>query len=218
MDTDEITEVTEEVLLGKNVRLGKFVLLGVQPAKSEVLGKLKIGNDSIIRSHTVIYAGNKIGNNFQTGHGVLVRENNKIGDNVSVGTHSIIERDNKIGSGVRIHSNCFIPEFIEIEDHAWLGPNVTVLNVLHPPCPKFQECAIGTVIGRNAKIGGSVTLGPRVKIGKNALIGAGSVVTKDVPDDTVAIGNPAKVHKEIKDLDCVLGYYATPYEWEARNK
>jgi acetyltransferase-like isoleucine patch superfamily enzyme len=144
----------------------------------------------------------------------MIRENNLIGDNVSVGTHSIIERDNIIGNGVRIHSNCFIPEFIEIQEKAWLGPGVTILNVLHPPCPKFEECAKGTVIGERAKIGGNVTLGPRIKVGKSALIGFGSVVTKDVPDNAVVYGNPAKVMKKIDDLNCVLGYFQVPYEWE----
>ena len=111
-----------------------------------------------------------------------------------------------------------MPEFIEIRDKAWIGPGVTILNVLHPPCPKFEECAKGTVIGENAKIGGNVTLGPRIKIGRNTLVGFGSVVTKDVPENAVVHGNPAKVQKEIKDLTCVLGYYDTPYEWEDGNK
>lgn len=214
--SDPIT--TEDISLGANVVLGKYVLLGVLPAKAKHAQQLLLGNNAVIRSHSVIYAGNRIGNNFQTGHGVLIRENNIIGDNVSIGTHSTIERDNVIGNGVRIHTNCFIPEFIEIRDRAWLGPQVTVLNVLHPPCPKFEECAKGTVIGENAKIGGNVTLGPRVKIGKNALIGFGSVVTKDIPDNAVAYGNPAKVKKEIKDLKCILDYFQIPYEWEAVDK
>ena len=168
METDDKAEVTLDVLLGKNVLVGKYVVLGVMPTKKKPVRKLQIGDNSIIRSHTVIYAGNKIGKNFQTGHGVMIRENNEIGDNVSIGTNSTIERDNKIGNGVRIHSNCFVPEFIEIRDKAWLGPGVTILNVLHPPCPKFEECAKGMIIGENAKIGGNVTLGPRIKIGKNS--------------------------------------------------
>ena len=213
-DIDKSAYVLKGVILGKNVKVGKFVELGVLPTKSKPTRHLQIGDESYIRSHSVIYAGNKIGNKFQTGHGVMVRENNIIGDNVSIGTHSIVERDNIIGDCVRIHSNCFIPEFIEIRAKAWLGPGVTILNVLHPPCPKFEECAVGTIIGENAKIGGNVTLGPRVRIGKNALIGFGAVVTKNIPDNAVAYGNPARVHKKIKDLTCVLGHFQTPYEWE----
>jgi acetyltransferase-like isoleucine patch superfamily enzyme len=148
----------------------------------------------------------------------MIRENNKIGDNVSIGTHSIIERDNKIGDGVRIHSNCFVPEFIDIRKKAWLGPGVTILNVLHPPCPKFEECAQGTVIGENSKIGGNVTIGPRITIGKNTLVGYGSVITKNIPNNAVAYGNPAIIHKDIKELKCILGDFDIPYEWEADNK
>jgi acetyltransferase-like isoleucine patch superfamily enzyme len=213
-DIEETAIIPEDVMLGKNIKIGKFVELGVLPSKTQPARKLQIGDDSCIRSHSVIYTGNQIGKKFQTGHGVMIRENNIIGDNVSVGTHSIIERDNIIGDGVRIHSNCFIPEFIEIQDSAWLGPGVNVLNVLHPPCPKFEECAKGTIIGKNAKIGGNVTLGPRIKIGENSLIGFGSVVTKDVPANAVAYGNPAKVTKNLKDLKCILDYFETPYEWE----
>jgi acetyltransferase-like isoleucine patch superfamily enzyme len=213
-------EIPSNTKLGANVIIGEFVLLGVTPQgkvrhkKKEPLEDLVIGDDSIIRSHSVIYAGNVIGNNFQTGHGVMIRERNKIGNNVSVGTHSIVERDNIIEDNVRIHSNCFIPEFIEIHKGAWIGPNVTVLNVPHPPCPEFEKCARGMVIHENVKIGGNVTIGPRVEIGANSLIGSGSVVTRSIPADSVAYGNPAKVHKKLSELTCELELFEKPYEWE----
>lgn len=201
------------VMLGKNPSLGDFVLLGVMPTGREV-SNLIIGDNAIIRSHSVIYAGSKIGDNFQTGHGVLIREDNIIGNNVSIGTHSVVEAGNHISDNVRIHSNCFIPEFVIIEENVWIGPCVTILNILHPPCPRFEDCGKGVRIKRNAKIGGNVTIGPRVTIGENSLIGMGSVVTEDVPDNVLSSGNPARVIKPISELTCELGYFQTPYEWE----
>jgi acetyltransferase-like isoleucine patch superfamily enzyme len=214
-------QILDNVVLGKNVRIGDYVILGVKPSKTPFnpphQGTLEIGDDSVIRSHTVIYLGSKIGKGLQTGHGALIRENNLIGDNVSIGTHTIIERENIIEDRVRLHSNCFIPEFVEIREGAWLAPSVTILNVTHPPCPKANECAQGVVIGRNAKIGGNVTIGPRVTIGENSLIGAGSMVVDDIPADSVAVGNPAKVIKKISELTCELGFFDTPYEWEGES-
>ena len=123
--------------LGVDPIIGEYVLLGLVPQgkirhkQKKPLDNLVIGDRAVIRSHSVIYAGNIIGNDFQTGHGVMIRERNKIGNNVSIGTHSIIERENIIADNVRIHSNCFIPEYIDIRKGAWIGPNVTILNVLH---------------------------------------------------------------------------------------
>lgn len=207
----------DSVKLGKNHRIGEYVLLGVFPEKERV-GKLIIGDNAIIRSHSVLYAGSRIGDNFRTGHGVLIRENNIIGDDVSIGSHSVIEVGNRIGNNVRIHSNCFIPEFVVIEDDSWIGPCVTVLNVLHPPCPRFVDCAKSVHIKQNAKIGGNVTIGPRVTIGRNSLIGMGSVVTTDIPDDVLAFGNPARIVKKISRLTCDLEYFKIPYEWEKLKK
>ncbi len=208
---------TDNAVVGKNPVLGDFVILGSAPYLKQI-DKLVIGDNAIIRSHSVIYAGTKIGNDLQTGHGVLIRENNIIGDNVSIGSHTVIERGNKIGNNVRIHSNCFIPEFVIIEDNVWIGPCTTILNVLHPPCPRFEDCAKGICIKRNAKIGGNVTIGPRVTIGENSLIGMGSVVTSDIPNNVLALGNPARVIKPIDELDCELGYFQIPYEWEKQGK
>lgn len=196
--------------IGKNPQIQDYVEIGKYPKDSK---QTTIGDNAIIRSHSVIYGGNSIGNNFQTGHGAMVRENNIIGDNVSIGTHSIVERDNNIGNNVRIHSNCFIPEFVIIEDNVWIGPSTTILNVLHPPCPRFEECAKSVRIKRGAKIGGNVTIGPRITIGENSLIGMGSVVTKDIPDNVLAYGNPARVVCGVDEMGCKAGYFDKAYEW-----
>ena len=200
-------------VLGTNPIIGDYVVLGVCPP-GKTFSKLIIGDNAVIRSHSVIYAGTKIGNDFQTGHGVLIREDNVIGDNVSIGSHTVIERENRIGNATRIHSNCFIPEFVNIEEKVWIGPCVTILNILHPPCPRFEDCARSVHIKKNAKIGGNVTIGPRVTIGQNSLIGMGSVVTVDIPDNVLAFGNPARVIKPISKLTCELDYFQVPYEWE----
>lgn len=197
--------------IGKNSCIQDYVEIGKYPKHSN---QTTIGDNATIRSHSVIYGGNRIGNDFQTGHAAMIRESNIIGDNVSIGTHSIVERDNNIGNNVRIHSNCFIPEFVIIEDDVWIGPSITILNVLHPPCPRFEDCAKSVHIKRGAKIGGNVTIGPRVTIGKNSLIGMGSVVTKNIPDNVLAYGNPARVVCGIDEMKCKAGHFNKVYEWE----
>ena len=209
----------KNVRIGPRARVGKYAILGHTSSRTRRLGPLVIGKNAVIRSHTVIYLGTVIGDDFETGHGALVRENNQIGDRVRIGSFAEIGRENRIGDDVRIHSRCFIPEFVEIQDRAWLGPAVTVLNIPHPPCPSFEQCASGAnrvVIGRNAKVGGGAVIGPWVNVGENALIGAGSVVIRDVPRNAVVVGNPARKIKAVSKLTCDLGLYKVPYEWERR--
>jgi acetyltransferase-like isoleucine patch superfamily enzyme len=190
-----------QVILGINTEIGEFALVGVPP-RGKQPGELEtvIGPNSIVRSHSVIYAGNVIGANFQTGHSVMVRELNHIGDNVSLGTHSIVEHHVRIGHRVRIHSNVFIPEYSILEDDTWVGPNVVFTNAMYPNSPGAKESLKGPYLKTGAKIGANSTLLPGVTIGCNALVGAGSVVVHDVPDGKVVVGNPARIVKDIKEL------------------
>jgi acetyltransferase-like isoleucine patch superfamily enzyme len=170
-----------------------------------------IGPGSTLRSHTVIYAGNTIGARFTTGHHTLLREANTIGDDVSIGSLSVVEHHVTIGDRVRIHSQCFVPEYSVLESGAWLGPRVTLTNVPFPLCPDVSRCLVGVTIGRDARVGANVTILPGVHIGDRALIGAGAVVTKDVPPGAVVAGPAAKPVKSIDDLLCPVGLDHRPY-------
>lgn len=194
-------KIYPNVQIGKNAIIEECVIIGVPP-RGKRTGELPtiIGDDAVIRSHTVIYAGNKIGNNFQTGHHVLVREENDIGNSVSIGTSSVVEHHVKMGNGVRIHSQAFVPEMSILEDGAWIGPNAVITNAAYPLSPNVKNELKGAVVKKNAKIGANATLLPGITIGENALVGAGAVVTKDVPPNKVVAGNPAKVINDVSNL------------------
>lgn len=199
MSPSDTNKIYKRVKLGKNSSVGDFCLIGF-PIKDKPQAETIIGDNANIRSHTVIYSGNKIGNNFQTGHGVLIRENNLIGNEVSIGSHSIIEHHVKIGNNVRIQGNTFIPEYSTIEDDAWIGPCITFTNAKYPASIDSKKHLKGPIIMEKARIGGGAVLLPGIIIGRKVLVGAGSVVTKDISDGKVVVGNPARVIKEINNL------------------
>jgi len=194
--------ILANVTLGDGALLGDFVIIG-EPPRGRAEGELAtvLGPHAIIRSHTVIYAGNRIGANFQTGHGALVREENEIGDDVSIGSHAIVEHHVVIRSGARLHSNVFVPEYSVLEEGCWLGPNVVVTNARYPRSRSVKSELRGAHIMRGAKVGANATLLPGVTIGENALVGAGAVVVRDVPAGAVVAGNPARVIKQITEIE-----------------
>lgn len=195
--------VYPNVELGEGCEIGDFAIIGVPP-RGKAPGELRtvIGPGAVIRSHTVIYAGNTIGANFQSGHATLLRESNTIGDRVSVGSHTVVEHHVTIEDGARIHSHAFVPEYTVLHTGAWVGPRVAITNTVHPLCPDVSQCMEGVVLMPGAKIGANATLLPGVVVGENALVGAGTVVTKNVPAGAVMVGNPGKVVKHIRDLVC----------------
>lgn len=153
-----------------------------------------IGDNSVIRPGTTIYADVTIGSNFSSGHNVLIREKTIIGDHVSIGTGTIIEGHSDIGDNCNLQSLVYIPTNTVLGSHVFIGPNTVCTNDKYPP--HGGENLQGPIIDDYASIGANVTILPGVKIGSRSLIAAGSVVTKDVPSEKLAIGYPAK----IKDL------------------
>lgn len=207
-------------LIYSNVTIGEGTLIEPpciigKPPRGANSGEipLKIGRNGSIRPFTTIYAGSEIGDNFQTGQGVSIREDNRIGNNVSIGSNSVLEFGNIIGCNSRIHSNCFL-EMVTIGNYVFVGPNVVFTDDPHPMgCPKYRECKGGAIVEDYARIGANSTILPGIRIGKDSLVAAGSVVTKDVPEGTVVAGNPAKVIKRVEELTCSAGFFERPYLW-----
>jgi acetyltransferase-like isoleucine patch superfamily enzyme len=201
----------KNVKIGKNCKFDKGVILGYQPSRGGKFPRLIIGDKARVRSGSVIYQGTTIGKNLGVGHNVVIREENLIGDDFSIWSNSVIDYGCKIGNNVRIHCSCYIAQFTTIEDDVFMAPGVIIANDMHPGCKLSKKCMRGPLIKRGVNIGVNATISPFITIGENSLIGSGSVVTKDVPDDSVVYGNPARVHKSIYDLSCVSGLSDRPY-------
>ena len=192
----ETAIVFPNVQLGDNIVIEDYCVIGKNNSGAKEV-KTIIGDNAIIRAGTIIYAGNIIGNNFNSGNKANIREDNTIGDNVSIGTLSVIEHNIKISDGVRIHSQVFVPEYTILEENAWLGPSVVLTNAKFPRHPDVKSQLKGPIISKNAKIGANTTVLPSIIVGENSLVGAGSVVTKDVQKNVIVAGNPAKILREI---------------------
>lgn len=129
----------------------------------------------------------------------------EIGDDTKIGTFVEIQKGAKIGARCKISSHTFICEGVTLEDEVFLGHNVTFINDLYPrstnPSGALQTEAdwqcVPTVIKKGASIGSSATILCGITVGENAIVGAGSVVTKDVPANTVVAGNPARPLRKV---------------------
>ncbi|MGQ9455880.1 MAG: N-acetyltransferase [Armatimonadota bacterium] len=201
------------VIIGANARIDETALLGYITGRKIEDYTLRIGDNATIRSGTVIYGGTTIGNGLATGHNVTIREENEIGDNFQVWNCTTIDYGCKIGNNVKIHCNCYIAQFTVIEDNAFMAPGVTIANDLHPGCLYSAKCMRGPYIEEGVEIGVNVTILPFVRIGAHSLIGSGAVVVKDVPPESVVVGNPGRVICSIHDLKCQTGLTDKPYSY-----
>ena len=175
-------------------------VLAGYPVSQADASPLVLGAGARLRSGTVLYDGSTIGRRLETGHGVVIREGCEVGDDVSVWTNSVIDYGCRIGDRVKIHCNCYVAQYSELEDDVFLAPGVTIANDLYPGDRRSAQLMAGPSIGAGAQIGVNVTILPFVRIGAGALIGAGSVVTRDVPAAVVAFGNPAIPRRAVAEL------------------
>ncbi|MEX2375329.1 MAG: acyltransferase [Dehalococcoidia bacterium] len=185
------------VTLGTGSLVEDYCILGAAPSGVDPVPATSIGEGAVIRAFTVIYAGNTIGKGFQAGNKANIRESNTIGDHVSVGTLSVVEHHVTLGDRVRIHSQAFVPEYTVVEEDAWIGPNAVLTNARYPKSPGVKSSLKGPHLRRGCMIGANATILPGISIGVGSLVGAGSVVTRDVPDGVIVAGSPATVIRKI---------------------
>jgi len=148
----------------------------------------------------VISSDVSVGEDTLFGNFVLIRANSILGRGCRIGSYVDIEGDVVIGNYVSLQSGCYITRGVVIEDDVFCGPRVITMNdkrIVHRrPALIFDRRA--PRIQRAARVGGGSVLLPGITVGENALVGAGSVVTRDVPDGAIVAGNPARVVGEVR--------------------
>lgn len=172
-----------------------------------------IGPNSLIRSHVIIYANNVFGEGMHCGHRVTIRENSCFGSHCSIGTLCDIQGHSEFGDYVRVHSNVHIGHSSKIGNYCWIYPYTVFTN---DPTPPSNVC-IGPTVGDYSIIATHCLLLPGVSIGQHCLIGAFTMVSKDVEDYQVIVGSPGKIVKDIRDVkDRETGnaHYPWPYRFD----
>ncbi len=137
-----------------------------------------------------------IGQGTKIWHFCHIIKGTKIGRDCKIGQNVVIGPDVVIGNKCKIQNNVSLYGGVELEDYVFCGPSMVFTNVLEPRCKYPQETAdkyVKTLVKEGASIGANATIVCGITIGKNAFIGAGAVVTKDVPDNALVYGNPAKI-------------------------
>ncbi|EOJ9649206.1 MULTISPECIES: acyltransferase [Enterobacter] len=129
---------------------------------------------------------------------VVILNGAKIGVDCNICAHTLIENDVILGDRVTVKSGVYLWNGLRIEDDVFIGPNVTFSNDLYPKSKIYPESFLMTVVKKGASIGANATILPGITLGQNCLVGAGSVVTRNVPDNAVVAGNPARILRYIE--------------------
>jgi len=162
-----------------------------------------IGAGTRVRPFVVIYDDVSIGRNSFVGEFVHIRERTVVGDNVSIGSHCQIEGDLSIGDGTRIHGGTHVSKGARIGRRCFLANGVMFTNVRFPFAtnPMYKNKLEGITLEDDVKVGSAVVLCPGITVGHDALVGAGAVVTKDVPPYAVVIGVPGRIVGDVRDME-----------------
>jgi acetyltransferase-like isoleucine patch superfamily enzyme len=199
--------VHEGTVLGEGVKVLEHAVVGKQPtlsprstAKREPLPPAVIGADTVVSTGAIVFAGTTVGERVILGDQSCVRERVTIGDDVVVGRGSLIENDTTVGAMTKIQADAYITAYSTLEEHVFVAPCVVTTNDnFMGRTERRHELIQGPTIRRGARIGGGAILCPGIEIGEEAFVGAGAVVTKDVPPRAVVVGSPARVIREVPD-------------------
>src|SRR3954462_3217885 len=199
--------VYDGTVLGEGVRVLEHAVVGKQPslgarstAKRDPLPPARIGDGTVVSTGAIVFAGSSIGANCIVGDQSCIRERVSLADDCILGRGSLIENDTTVGTGTRIQADAYITAYSTLEEDVFIAPCVVTTNDNFMGRTERRKALMkGPTIRRSARIGGGAILCPGVEIGEEAFVGAGAVVTKDVPARKVAVGSPARVLRDLND-------------------
>jgi len=194
-------------VLGEGVKVLEYAVVGKQPslsprstAKREALAPTEIGDGTIVSTGAIVFAGTTIGAGCILGDQSCVRERVVIADDVVIGRGSLVENDTTIGRGTRIQADAYVTAYSTLEEDVFIAPCVVTTNDnFMGRTERRKELMKGPTIRRGARVGGGAIICPGVEIGEESFVGAGAVVTKDVPPRKLVVGSPARVVRDVPE-------------------
>ncbi len=194
--------------VGDGVKIGANAVLGQRPTKAKSstlktspdLPGLSIGNRAVIGVGAVIYAGSSLGDDCFIADGAQVRERCTIGASVIIGHAATVENDCQVGDRTRIQTGAYITAYSTLEEDVFVAPMVTTTNdnFMGRTEERFARTK-GVTAKKGSRIGGNAVVLPGITIGQEAMVAAGSVVTKDVPPYMKVMGVPARIVGEVPE-------------------
>jgi acetyltransferase-like isoleucine patch superfamily enzyme len=194
-------------VLGEGVKVLENAVVGKQPtlsprstAKREPLPPAVLGAGTIVSTGAIVFAGTTIGARVILGDQSCVRERVTVGDDVVLGRGSLIENDTTVGARTKIQAEAYVTAYTTVEEDVFIAPCVVTTNDnFMGRTERRHELVQGPTIRRGARIGGGAILCPGTEVGEEAFVGAGAVVTKDVPPRKVVVGTPARVLRDVPE-------------------
>lgn len=200
--------IRKGTIIGNNVRIDDNTVIGKCPMRASLsifkeesnLPPTNIGSNCLIGANTVIYVGSSISNNVLIADLASIRENTAIGECTIIGRGVTVENYVKIGKRCKLESECYITAYSELEDYVFIAPGVVTSNdnYLGRTEERFKHFK-GVTVKKGARIGANAVILPGKIIGEDALVAAGSVVTKDMPPRKIVMGSPARIIRDVPE-------------------
>ncbi|MBA3348746.1 MAG: N-acetyltransferase [Actinobacteria bacterium] len=206
-DVHATATVYPGTILGEGVKVLENAVVGKQPtlsprstAKRDPLPPAVLGDGTIVSTGAIVFAGTEIGARVIVGDQACIRERVTLGDDVVVGRGSLVENDTTIGARTKIQAEAYVTAYSTLEEDVFIAPCVVTTNDnFMGRTEKRLALMKGPTIRRGARIGGGAILCPGIEVGEEAFVGAGAVVTKDVPPRMLVVGSPARILREVPD-------------------